>query len=322
MAEGYRGSNRLDVEEYLILFEFVKRTKGGGTIREAVKELGKHRYRRNRTTVAGVLNVVSQLRDREEPRKRLAPGEDSEIAKKAKYHVSPHGVNIIFQHFRDWLQGDLDASEQGREHRSLLKAEVKNLRSCLLDPRRLPEIPDYREPLMIGNRDWRLDPVTWFHLCAPDFTNLERWGESFLMLKQHMKEGSFWDNYGKLWRAVLKLENDYQRAAAKLQGKYEEFRGEWVSINVSKERRRRGIIPRPSRYPGVSEEALDQFESSYRHDYCERVLTRLMQTKVMLDIHDRLLALEVCLVQLSKDLVSHDINPIIDKGYCNHPSCR
>lgn len=302
------GSRALSDDEYQVIFESVKKGK-------RLFEIPRDKFPgRHKNTIARAFNVAQLLHIRADRLLALMGEEAEDIAIKAQYSTSSHYVQMVFYKYKSWLQEPIsNRLEERRDHLSLLKAEVQNIRDCLLNPIEHP-LPDKRVLLGVGDEDWRLDPIGWFYRSIPDFSDQWRWGYSFPLLKQHMKESPFWKHYGDLWSTTLKLEDSYQHAAAKLSVKYEEFREQWAKINAEKEARRQGSLPKPSLYPNVMAEELEQFKPSYSVDYCDGVMNKLGE--FIPDLMYRQLALEDGLEQLNKDLVGHEVNPIIDRGRC------
>jgi len=296
----------MDISECWEIFNSVSEGK------EQADVVKKFKNRRNPTTIKTAYNVAKLLHCRGTG--PLSRKEAQEIADEARYHANVTYVQTAFIHYKAWHEDRLANKVRREEHTRLIKEEAKRLRACVRNPR-LHMLPDKRELLEVDNQDWRLDPVMWFYLCTPDFSNSKRrWGDSFSLLRQHTRGSSFWKDYGDLWKAARKLEEDYQIAAIQLGKDFDEYRELWNQISVEKLGRKRGSLFRPSKYPDAPLEEYEDFIPSYDTYYCDQVLSRF--SKIIEGLVMQLLELEQKLEQLYSNLEPHKIYPIIDQGYC------
>lgn len=182
-----------------------------------------------------------------------------------------------------------------RKHLGLsVKMELKRLLSpCLANPQlNLPNITG-RYPLQLKDQDFRLNPILWFHLCTPDFSEECEgfWGD-YTQLERKMEKIRFWQHYVKLKSGVYKLQSDYERACEKLP---QSERNVWDRIQSE------GLsTPLPYRVPSHPEPECDEYESGYDHKFCNSLL-QVFRTLIP-DLDDRFIALEQLLQQLNDDL--------------------
>lgn len=295
---------QLTPNEYRTIFDLVRE---GKELSFAKKKL---KYR-DRTTVARAYNVATLLYCR--GIMPLSDEEATKIVEDAKYHTNAHYVHHAFLLYKTWHQDQQAHRLLRNEHTHLIKEEAKRLRACIRNPR-LHMLPDKRELLEVDNQDWRLDPVMWFYLCTPDFSDRRKWSELFPLLTKHMRGSTFWKDSGGLRTAVRKLEEDYQIAAIQLGKDFDQFRELWNQMSVEKLIRKKDKFFRPSRYPDAPPEEFEGFEPIYDRNYCEEVLGKF--SKVIEGLPMRLLGLEQKLEQLYNDLEPLKIYPIIDQSYC------
>lgn len=194
-------------------------------------------------------------------------------------------------------------------HIDRVMAQVESLRSCLTNPE--PETIPYadRPPLQLMGHDWRLDPVMWLHLCAPDLSDERLWGPEFELLKQHMKASPFWGHLEELGEAVKELEKDYESTAEKLGAKDEEFRKSWESL-----RERKAWATEPFRTPHSPQPDETKYEPYYGEGYCSKVMREFLRIDPAMS--GKQVDLEKRLQQLWDDLLPHNVEPIIESGRC------
>lgn len=169
---------------------------------------------------------------------------------------------------------------------------TEKLCPCLTNPHL--ELPNRYAtyPLELHEQDWRLDPITWFYLCTPDFSEegMMYWEDKFV---KQLKRSSFWNHYQKLKIEVYRLQKDYENSAPTLA---DEDRNIWQQIQG--ERNEHFL---PSRVPISLEPDWDQWEPYYDREYCDRVI-RVFNDNID-DLTDRLCGLEELLQQLNGDLI-------------------
>jgi len=153
-------------------------------------------------------------------------------------------------------------------------SEFNNLISlCLYNPHTevCTEL-QYWKPLHVEDFDYRLDPITWFYLCTPDFSEARYWKPCFLELKQYLQEIGFWNHYLELQGSVWKLQKQYEKVAKKLSEEDEVFQEIWEQIQ---DKRLRAL--RPSRIPADPSSDLKNYKPCYDSGYCDKVMKVLAE---------------------------------------------
>ena len=292
----------LSKDEWQILFQLIADGEDRGAARNKLKH-------RDPATIKRAYNVAATLHIR--GKQSLDDSEAEAIALQAKYLITAGFVKNAFVQYLAWRKRRSTIELLRKRHLKRLIAEVGMLRSCLTDPQ-LEWVPAIRkEPLIIRGQDWRLDPITWVRLCTPDLTDQDKWGPLFPSLKAHMKESPFWRHYLELRKTAHDLDKAYEEAARELAKGDDEFSKSWDKIQNEKL-----LMAKPSRVPDFPEPEWGECRPCYEQEDCSNILRRF--AKIIPDVHNRLSALENQLEQLNKDLLSHEVEPIIARGHCDN----
>ena len=100
-----------------------------------------------------------------------------------------------------------------------IKSEMRTiLAPCLTNPHLEQTDTAGRGPLELNQQNWRLDPITWFFLCAPDLSEVGKayWRIEFKEFRNKMEKITFWQHYQNLRDKVNDLQNKYEKAINKL----------------------------------------------------------------------------------------------------------
>jgi hypothetical protein len=308
--EGSR-SERLVGRRYCVLFDYV--AEGGRESAGASKKLKDVRLGvPSRTTVSRTLAVAVGLYERIDPLADLTQ-DDVKNIRYAGYHPTRTSIDNAFEVFKEWLLGDRHQSKKlPHGHVDLLLMQAVELRKYLTEPD-LFELPDDRELLTISGKDWRLDPIMWFHLCTPDLKNKDAWGATFRMLLEHLEGSQFLKDYASLRQAVGRLEQDYNRAAIQLDA---EARASWLDIQTEKAMREKTSVPLPLRHPGASDASMDR-SPPYEPCLCKKMIREFSKVMKEPPLWMRLRDLEKQLKKLSLDLDPHEVWACIEKSHCS-----
>jgi len=273
------------------------------------EELLPNKYR---TTVARALLVARLLLDR----KSMEFNEEiaGVIMRAAGYGTTERYVFNAYHHYHNWLGEKGHRKSPSVFHQENLRSAVALIRSCLEHPA-LNDLPDYRELLEMRRYDWRLDPITWFYLCTPDFADTASWGKEFVWLRSHMAESPFWEHLKQLKQAVDDLKKDYDRVAIKLFRSDQQLRKFWTKIQVEQLKRERNRDDRPSRTAHTPEPPAEDLQQYYDQDYAKTVMQKLKSADG--SFTEKQLELEKMLDQLNDDLLPDEIDPIILSGRCD-----
>jgi hypothetical protein len=163
--------------------------------------------------------------------------------------------------------------------------------------------------------DWRLDPVRWFYLSTPDFSEKKQWGEEFPILESHIMKSSFWEHLDQLKQLTVALEKKYDDIVSILLINDESFK---LTCEILKSKRTQWeplAIFRPSRTPFNPDLELEQLEPYYDKELIEKIMHRF--ESIVPDIWEPQSKLEEMLNQLYEDLLPDTINPIIVDGHCD-----
>lgn len=267
---------------------------------------------KHRTTVARALIVARLLLDRGnlELNEEIA----EVITHAAGYGVTNRYVFDTYHHYHNWLEEKKHRKSPSAFHQENLRSIVALIRSCLEHPI-LNDLPDYRDLLEVRGYDWRLDSITWFYLCTPDFGDTASWGKEFVWLKSHMDKSPFWEHLEQLKRAVNDLRKDYNRIAVKLFHNDQQLKRFWTKIQVEQLRRERDRHDRPSRTAHTPEPSAEDFKPYYDQDYAKIIMQKFNSADGSLV--GKQLELEKMLDQLNDDLLPDVIDPVILSGHCD-----
>ena len=218
-----------------------------------------------------------------------------------------------------WINRELVGNRLSKEeHLKDLIYLAKSIRRCIERPN-LDEEPDYHQLMNVRGYDWRLDPVMWFYLCAPDLSKTDSWGTDPALLKSHiesnpLKKSPFWAHLDQLWQKVKALENNYDKMAVEIMSEDGEFKKYWESIQLERVKREKSEgAYKPSRTP-LSLTLINDIRPYYDESKVDEVIDKFMKTDFILSVHQS--ELEEMLNQLYKDLNPTVINPLIVDGHC------
>lgn len=266
-----------------------------------------------RTTMGRALKVAKMLLNQGDREVNEAIA-DELADNNPEYGVTQSYILNAYRRYQSWLEEKGDRKSLRRLHQDNLINGIDAIRSCLEHPT-LNDLPDYRELLEVRGYDWRLDPLTWFYLCAPDFSDTSSWGKEFIQLRSHMDKSPFWEHLEQLKRAVDNLRKDYDRAAVKLFGNDPQLKEFWTRIQIEQLRRERNWHDRPSRTAHTPEPSAEDFKPYYDQDYAKTMMQKLKSTDA--GLIEKQLELERMLDQLNDDLLPDEIDPIILSGHCD-----
>lgn len=278
----------------------------------AISDAEKLLPKKYRTTVARALIVARLLLDERD--KELDEEMVDVIVRAAGYGVTKRYVFNAYHHYRNWLEEKGYRKSPSAFHQENLRSTVASIRACLEHPI-LNDLPDYRDLLEVRGYDWRLDPITWFHLCTPDFNDTASWGKEFVWLKSHMDKSPFWEHLEQLKRAVDDLRKDYDKTAVKLFHNNQQFKEFWTKIQVEQLRRERDRHDRPSRTAHTPEPSAEDFKPYYDQDYAKIIMQKFNSADS--NLTEKQLELEKMLDQLNDDLLPDEIDPVILSGHCD-----
>jgi hypothetical protein len=318
MSSEHKWHDYLEQEEWFSLFELVK-NKPDATRKDALSLpiFNKRVPKRAPSTVGRALNVALWLVQRDD--NTLTQDDIKQYLKHAGYGTTLHYVEEANRRFIEWKTGSKIPLKRSlvdyleRLHLDNILSQLETLRSCLEYPT-LNDLPDYRTLLNVRGNDWRLDPVMWFYLSTPDFSNKDLWGPKFPMLESHMKESPFWEHLEHLEHMVKDLEKYYDIIALKLSAEDQRFRDFWRAIQVERLRRETAWGYKPSRTTHSPEPTPEDFKLYYDQEYAKEVTKRFERIDDGLSL--RQFELEKMLDQLNNDLLPDLINPIIVRGHC------
>lgn len=152
----------------------------------------------------------------------------------------------------------------------------------------------------LNGQNWRLDPITWFHLCVPDLREESEayWRTDFLKFKKILEKIDFWRRDQDLRNKVDDLQKEYEKAADKLPVSQREV---WERI----QRERKSSFP-PSRTAESPNVDWKDWLHSDDYDSVEEVVKTFSHFIPGLD--ERLIGLEELLQQLNDNLTEEYIN--------------
>lgn len=225
-----------------------------------------------------------------------------DISYKPTGHVKKRELNTIMRLLdRGWVAVDI-ARRLRRDPRTVQKHIDKVMQdqyaavlsTCLSKPHINVPSNYTPVPLELHGQDWRLNPIIWFHLSAPDLSEDAEvhWERDFPSLVRRLKGQSFWRHYLKLKSDAYALQQEYECAAQALS---EEDQVTWE--NTQHDRNAHFL---PSRVPDEPEPAWDEWEPCYDHGYADRVV-RVFGHQIK-GLTEKMCNLEDGLQRLSDDL--------------------
>jgi hypothetical protein len=217
----------------------------------------------------------------------------------------------------------LQRMQQDHVHDQIEFAKV--LRSCVSNPASEECDPEVGQiPMSVNGYDWRLDPMTWFHLVTPYLMSYdtskavkELWGSDFPDLRKHTDKSEFWGLLENLQTKVNSLQEDYAKVAAKIGEKDSKFYSEWLEIQSYRTNK---LDPR--RFLGHTKPETKKFQPIYDSSYADEVVTKFRIPKLKkikkFNFPRRHMELEELLQKVYDCLEPHIINKIITEGHCEN----
>lgn len=237
MVSEYKSIDHFGPAEWRLIYQLLKDNPTAKR-KDAKKVLSG----RNDTTLGRALAVGKLLLSRGP--KPLDKEEAEQIAETARYDTT--GSYVLKAHFTylTWLDDYSTKEYKKRRHLDDVMNQLKVLRSCLTSPHLELGADSRPYPLELfgegWSQDWRLEPITWFRLCAPDLIDeWGKWGTEYQQLRQHMTQSQFENYYRQLYLEVINLDKAYKKVAESFQGDYkktwENMRSKMISpFNVSR----------------------------------------------------------------------------------------